>query len=165
MKKVFEIPIRIWNLIGQKAIQLERNDIRNKGIFQDGSKHRYKSKTYAKYKKNDMRKFGRGVKKVGKGEKLKQYKGISISSRRTDFVDFTLTGAALNNMNFKLIDNGVRVYFNPADAGKVLGAEDNGRVLLNLRDANIEILENTILKQIDANFKKLGKKIIHIHFE
>ncbi|MFN6947197.1 MAG: hypothetical protein ACK4ND_19825, partial [Cytophagaceae bacterium] len=98
MKKVFEIPQLVWKVVGQLAIQLTRKDVRGKGIFQNDKKFKYKSEQYKRYKRRGMTKLGRGKNKIGKGEKLEAYKNLSISSKKTRYVDFTLTGAALNNM-------------------------------------------------------------------
>lgn len=155
--EVFKISKNDWAVIGQLAAQYTREDAR-KGIFQNDKKRlKYKSKSYVRYKKNDMRKFGRGKSKKGAGERLKGYENISISSKRTNYVNLTLTGNLLNNMFATPSDDKVIVSFQPADAGKVLGAEDNDRQILGLRKKNIQRLEDYIVNSIDENFKKLKR--------
>lgn len=155
-KKIFELTKRQWRWIGQYAIKLAKNDIRQ-GIMQDGKSNlQYKSETYKKYKANDMRKF------TQKGERLKQYKGVSISSNEVSFVNLTLTGKMLNDMFESVIDRGVEIHFSSKDADKVLGAEEQGRVILTLRDENIKTIENEFVKIFNQNIKQLKKLELQI---
>jgi len=145
--------------MGELAIQLIRKDM-EKGIFQnDTSKHKY-SETYARYKKNDMRKFGRGKKKIGKGERLKPYKGVSIVSNETRFVNLILTGNLRDRIKATDIENGARVLFDSKDTGKILGALDLKRDIVNLRKTNIdkvsEFLVNNLPDDIAKEIKSLA---------
>jgi len=161
-EKIFKLDANEWNTIGQLAIKLERQDIR-RGIMQDGQSNlHYKSETYKKYKANDMRKFGRGEKRKGRGERLKQYKGLSISSKETGFVNLTLTGRMLNDMYQRVVSNGVEIHFASKDAGKVLGAEEQGRKILTLRDENLDKIEDELVKIFNKNVSKLKEKKLHI---
>ncbi len=147
-------------LLGYYAIKLIRNDMK-KGIFQNDTKNHKYSKTYAKYKKNDMRKFGRGKDKKGRGERLKQYKGVSITSHETKFVNLILTGSLMRNITAQDLNNGVRINFAGKDTGKILGAQELDRDIVQLREENQEKVTK-LAEKLFANDVENGIKFENI---
>ena len=88
-----------------------------------------------------------------KGTKLKAYTGQSVVSNETGFVNETLTGAMFRNMFIADVkENEVTVSYASKDAGKVMGAEDRGRVVVGLNEENQEIIKDMVA---DYLFKKV----------
>lgn len=56
---------KLWDQVGQFVRGAIKDDAL-RGIMQDDKRPKLRSNQYKKYKKNDMRKFGRGLDKVGR---------------------------------------------------------------------------------------------------
>jgi len=150
-----------WKLLGEKLCNAIRARGKSgRGI--SGQFHPY-SAQYAKYKGNNMRKFGRGANGKGAGERLKSVRGASIASSSTT-PDMTLT----NKMNAGLqtrsaTKSHVDLGWLGINAGKVAGLADNGYDLINLgagdpfAKAEMMLIEKELGQVIDKNIKKYCK--------
>lgn len=191
LDKIFSRLQSKWKRIGQLAIQWIREDARD-GMFQNGVGDTYRSEQYKKYKRNDMRRYTTGAGQIfsdksgyffgttyfrnkkaktrkGKtyttGERLSEYKGVSISSRETSFVNMILTGELFRGLKVRSIDNsGVTIGYESKDAGKILGNQKYGRQIVGLRDENIKKVKDELVKGLSEELKKELKDInINIH--
>ena len=155
--KLEKIPVlgsKFWRELGGK-IPFWVMDDAAKGLMQDNQqKLWYKSAQYKKYKANEMRKFGRGKKKTGKGDKLSGYKAVSTDTH-TQFVNMKLTGQMLNSLG--VVEEGdtyVDMSFKPEHAGKIIGNRELGREIVglnwkNIRKAKVEIIRELKKRQLE----------------
>ena len=152
-----------WDKIGQFIRGAIKKDALN-GIMQDDKKPKLRSSTYKKYKKNDMRKFGRGDDKIGKGNRLKQFIGRSLNND-TSKVNLHLTGDMMKKIQIKSTSDKTTIIF--LEGEKVLGNKKNGYNVHNVRNENrkkaLNFLANTIQKNLDKETSKpinlkLGKR-------
>ena len=122
------------------------------GLFQNGKqKLWYKSEQYKKYKANDYKKFGRGEKKIGKGEKLEGYKTRNTNTN-TQFVNMILTQDMLNSL--RPVDYGetyVDMEYGQEHIGKILGGRALGREIVGLNNKNRRFIKAKMIKE----YKKL----------
>ena len=158
----FNVPSSIMSKIGLKEKELIRKDSLE-GIGQDGRKWGiYLSQTYVKYKSNWMNRFT--DKRGNKGTKLKTYQGQAIVSNQTSFVNMTLTGQMANGLHIESVkDNEVTMSYLPKDAGKIIGNEDLGRVVVGLNDKNQEIIKDEIIKYLNKNIDEWAREDIVIN--
>ena len=161
-----------WVKVGSWAVNQIRSDAQQ-GIFQtDEPVKKTYSKDYAELKENRMQtKVGtiKSGKNKGKAkfEKIKQFKGVSIVSTNTSFVDMTLTGDTLNSLEISaILPNGVQVAYKPRNIWKIVGNQRPGlnRRIVGLnkknREALIKIVENQVSQAIKKDF--VGKTTINI---
>ena len=121
----------------------------------------YTSEAYKKYKANYMKRF---TDRTGaKGTKLKAYQGQAVVSNETGFVNETLTGAMFRDMFVEeAIDNSVTISYAAKDAGKVLGAQDRDRIIVDLNQANRDKAVDEIFKIVSKNVDDWAKEDISI---
>ena len=161
-----------WVKVGSWAVNQIRSDAQQ-GIFQtDEPVKKTYSKDYAELKENRMQtKVGtiKSGKNKGKAkfEKIKQFKGVSIVSTNTSFVDMTVTGQTLRGLKItETMPNGVQVAFNIRDLWKIVGNQKPGlnRRLVGLNKKNMnklaEMTDNEIRQMIGKNWT--GKTTINI---
>lgn len=184
-----EIPklgTKFWKELGGKIPGWIKDDAL-KGLMQDNrQKLRYKSETYKKYKANNMRRFGRDTgynmegilgkqffktgtkaanrnKKTGftTGERLKDYRGVSIESNQTQFVDLTVTGRMINSLKVKQAGvDGVVMGFGMDQAGKVLGNKMHGYNVVGLNDKNRRLVKLAVVQEMKKRGMELPKKVV-----
>jgi len=165
LKEVFtNLGQNFWKMIGTEAINRTRKDA-GQGIFQTDEPWK---KTYSiEYAERKERGFREPVQTKTKTGKVKTkmvreeaYKGVSIVSRNTSFVDMTVTGQTLRGMKVAgLMPNGVTITFELKDAEKIVGNQRPGlnRRLVGLNKKNKDELGKMIRTAIDKNI--LGKRI------
>jgi hypothetical protein len=149
---------KLWNQVGQFVRGAIKQDAL-KGIMQDDKRPRYRSQSYKKYKKNDMRKFGRGEDKVGKGERLKGFEGRPINTN-TSKVDLHLTGDMFKQVQVKPTSNSATITFLQGE--KVLGNRKHGYNVFGLRNKNRKKALNFLDRQIEKTLKKETSKPINL---
>jgi hypothetical protein len=121
----------------------------------------YTSEAYKKYKANYMKRF---TDRTGnKGTKLKSHQGQAVVSNETAFVNETLTGAMFRDMFVQeAIDNSVTISYAAKDAGKVLGAQDRNRIIVDLNKDNRDKVVDEMFKVISKNIDDWSKEDINI---
>ena len=155
-----KIPVlgsKFWREIGEK-VKFWIKDDALLGIMQNNTQgHSYKSAQYVKYKQNEMRKFGRGKDKTGAGERLKDYKAVSIESTSINPVNMTLTGQAINGLRpIESNDTSVLMSYAQKDAGKIIGNRDRDYDIVGLNKKNRELVRQEMIKEFKD---KIGKNI------
>lgn len=188
LDKLTKLTKDIWLRIGQK-ISIWIYEDAQRGKFQnDAPSQSYRSESYKRYKANNMRRFtvGEGQtfsdkegyyfgktyfrnkkagfskkKGFGTGERLKGYKGVSIESGETSFVNLILTGQMFRGLKPISSDEmSVTMSYAQKDAGKVLGAKRFGRIITSLNKSNIEKVKEELVKEYDKHIKEgLPKKV------
>ena len=149
---------QLWNQVGQFVRGAIKQDAL-KGIMQDDKRPRYKQSKYKAYKKNDMRKFGIGEEKKGKGDRLKGLEGRSIN-KETSKVNLHLTGDMLRQVQVKPTSNSVRITFLQGE--KVLGNKKHGYNVFGLRNKNRKNALRFLDRQIEKTLKKETSKPINL---
>jgi hypothetical protein len=185
----FQLTDQEWNEVGTYANSLIQNDMAE-GIFQtpggSSNKPTYNPQ-YAKYKANEMRRFGRtkiktnsGIEYKGRvkagtnkktgattGQRLKGYYGQPIESTNTSFVDMTVTGRLKKSLRVRSrTSNSVTSGYDPENSMKILGNQEKyGRIIVGLNDKNIELVKNRILMILKRKLQDLPKQInVNIKF-
>ena len=135
--------------IGKAEIELIRNDF-DQGITQSPLGARtspYRSAQYKKYKANRMRRF---TNKSGKGTKGTLLRGItSVVSDVTNIKNYKLTGNLFRRLKVESVkENEVVIGFNQLDIGKIIGAADNGDVIVGLNSNNQETIKEAVFKEM-----------------
>ena len=162
LNKILEFSRTFWNECAKLTKQWIRDDAL-KGKFQDGkSGAQYRSAAYTKYKANDMRKFGRGKEKIGKGDRLKGYEAVSITSKETSFVNLTVTGHLFKNITFGAEDKGFYLEYAGKDSMKAIGNRDLGRDVIDISSENQDKILEKILNQLDGNIRDWARKEMKI---
>ena len=155
-----EIPARIMEQVSVKERQLIRRDAL-KGIDQSphgASMGQYKSEQYKKYKQNYMRRF---TNRTGaKGTLLKGY--VSPKSNETGIKNYYLTGRLLNDTLATAKINECMVFCQNKDRGKVLGAIDNGDVLMSLNNANINTIKIMLIQYMNKQVGKWAREDLNL---
>ena len=156
-----KIPRGLFKQAAEKAKSLIILDA-SKGMFQnDKSGFSYASPenpySYVNYKARSMRKLGRGLKKTGRGDRIKGLKGKSLDTT-TAFVNMRLTGATLRRISAKSIKDGFKLVF--ANGDIIEGNAKRGYVLNDLRDKNYKVIEDMIGRQLDKNINTYTSKPI-----
>ena len=144
----------IFSDIGQRAVDYIIDDAKQ-GIFQNGKrKQKYKSKSYKKYKANNMRRFT-------DGKKLKGFKNQSTNTN-TSFVDMELTGFTFDSITTNAKENTAVIVFN--NGAVVEGNAKRGYDIFNLRNKNLNALQKRLGKILDRNVRKFAriKEVIKI---
>ena len=161
-----------WKSVGSWIVNKIRADA-GQGVFQTDQPHKKTySKDYADLKENRMKKAvgtiqsGKNKGKV-KREKMEQYKGVSIASTNTSFVDMTLTGQTLRGLHVKdSTVSSVTLSFRPEDVKKIVGNQRPGlnRRLVGLNRKNQEHVHKLVKAEIARQLKKsiAGKTTINI---
>ena len=149
---------QLWNQVGQFVRGAIKQDAL-KGIMQDDKRPRYKQTKYKAYKKNDMRKFGIGEEKKGKGDRLKGFEGRSINTE-TSKVNLHLTGDMFKQVQVKPTSNSARITFLQGE--KVLGNRKHGYNVFGLRNKNRKKALNFLDRQIEKTLKKETSKPINL---
>tara|TARA_R100000808_G_scaffold7129_2_gene21046 strand:+ start:5210 stop:5734 length:525 start_codon:yes stop_codon:yes gene_type:complete len=158
-----KIPGSLWQKAGEKAKGLILTDA-SKGQFQSKRTTKYKYSgsndtadphTYFARKKRDMRKLGRGLNKVGQGDRYKGLEGKSLS-KEVGFVNMRLTGKTQRRIKAESIKNGFKLIF--ARGEIVEGNAKRGYILNDLRDKNYKVIEDMVGQQLDKNINKYTSK-------
>ena len=154
-----KIPRSLFKTAAEEAKSLIILDA-SKGMFQnDKSGFSYADPespySYVSYKARSMRKIGRGLKKIGGGDRLKGLKGKSTDTT-TAFVNMRLTGETLRRINAKSIKDGFKLVFARGDI--IEGNAKRGYVLNDLRDKNYKVIEDMIGRQLDKNINTYTSK-------
>jgi len=173
-----------WVKVGSWAVNQIRSDAQQ-GIFQtDEPVKKTYSTEYAQLKErrfthNTKRRYvvNEGGMEYGskdvfrkkdgrKGERYEQFKGVSIVSTNTSFVDMTVTGQTLRGLKItETTPNGVQVSFNIRDLWKIVGNQKPGlnRRLVGLNNKNMKRLQelfiNEVATQVAKNF--VGKTVLN----
>jgi len=103
-----------------------------------------------------------------KGERYEAYKGVSIASTNTSFVDMTVTGQTLRGLHVKESSNkNVLLSYQEKDAMKIIGNQERGlnRRLVGLNRKNQKVVEEMIIDAIQEAIIKevVGKTTININ--
>ena len=103
-----------------------------------------------------------------KGERYSAYKGVSIASTNTSFVDMTVTGQTLRGLHVKESSNkNVLLSYQAKDAMKIIGNQERGlnRRLVGLNRKNQKVVEEMIIDAIQEAIIKevVGKTTININ--
>ena len=145
---------KLWDQVGQFVRGAIKDDAL-RGIMQDDKRPKLRSNQYKKYKKNDMRKFGRGLDKVGKGDRLKGFKGRS-TNKDISKVNLHLTGDMFKQVQVKSNSNSSRITFLQGE--KVLGNKRHGYNVFGLRNKNrknaLRFLDRTIERNLEKETSK-----------
>ena len=102
-----------------------------------------------------MRKFGRGPDKLGAGERLQGFEGIS-TNRETGKVNARLTGETLRRITVKSTKNFAELNYQRGSV--VMGLQDLKYNIQDLSDKNITAVTNKISDFIGKNITKYTKK-------
>ena len=157
-----EVPARIMEQVSVKERQLIRRDAL-KGIDQSpnsASMGQYKSEQYKKYKNNYMKRF---TDRTGaKGTHLKAYTGQSVKNNQTGFKNYYLTGRMLDDTLAIAKLNECNVFVQHKDRGKVLGAADNGDILMSLNNANANTIKIMLIKYMNKQVVKWARKDLNL---
>ena len=171
--EAIKFPVAFWKSVGSWIVNKIRADA-GQGVFQTDQPHKKTySKDYADIKENRMKKAvgtiqsGKNKGKV-KREKMEQYKGVSIASTNTSFVDMTLTGQTLRGLHVKdSTVSSVTLSFRPEDVKKIVGNQRPGlnRRLVGLNRKNQEHVHKLVKAEIARQLKKsiAGKTTININ--
>ena len=162
-QQIPEFPASVWNKVGEYIRGRIKADAL-KGIMQDGSKgHSYKTGrgnySYSDYKKNGMKKFGRGPHKVGAGDKLKGLEGRS-TNKDTSKVNLHLTGDMMRQISHKPTKDAVNIIFHQGE--KVLGNKKNGYDVFDVRNQNLNGAVKFLSNHLDKNINKYASKPINL---
>ena len=145
---------KLWDQVGQFVRGAIKDDAL-RGIMQDDKRPKLRSNQYKKYKKNDMRKFGRGLDKVGKGDRLKGFKGRS-TNKDISKVNLHLTGDMFKQVQVKSTSKSSRITFLQGE--KVLGNKRHGYNVFGLRNKNrknaLRFLDRTIERNLEKETSK-----------
>lgn len=168
-ERILKIPAYVMRIFAEGASRLIDDDAKN-GIMQNGNTYGYKSKTYMKYKANDMRRFTNNKsnnkskvkkKKQSVNPRLKAYKGLTIESNETSFVNMTVTGRALKGLHVSsATTNNAVLSYKQRDVMKVIGNKNRGYDILDIRTENMEKLKELV---IDPYLTGGGKMIKNIN--
>lgn len=177
-----------WIKVGSFVVRRIREDA-GRGVFQtDEPVKKTYSKDYAELKERRFRAKtknryknlygGESGKKIlervkiangRKGERLEQYKGVSIVSTNTSFVDMTATGQTLRGLHVvegSVTEKGVSVAFHPRDIDKIVGNQKPGlnRRLVGLNKRNVTKIQEMIITDIQDKVAKeiVGRTTINI---
>ena len=164
LEKIPLLGTKFWRELGGKIKFWVKGDALI-GLMQNNTQgHSYKSAQYVKYKANEMRKFGRGKKKTGAGERLKAYKAVPIESTSVNPVNMILSGQTLNGLRpTESNDTSVLMSYAPKDAGKIIGNKARNYDLVGLNNKNRELVRQEMIKEYKDNLGKVPKNIeIHI---
>ena len=158
-----------WSKVGQWIVNKIRADA-GQGVFQtdDPWKKTY-SPEYAELKENKMSQIT-GYTKKGKAKRtrLEPYKGVSITSTNTSFVDMTLTGQTLRGLKVRVVtENGTTLAFELRDADKIIGNQRPhlNRRLVGLNKKNRTKVRDMVIDEMKRQVKKqlLGKQTINFN--
>jgi hypothetical protein len=127
--------------------------------MQNDKRPRYKQTKYKAYKKNDMRKFGIGEEKKGKGDRLKGFEGRPINTE-TSKVNLHLTGDMFKQVQVKPTSNSARITFLQGE--KVLGNKRHGYNVFGVRKKNKKNALRFLDRQIEKTLKKETSKPINL---
>jgi len=150
--KIVELTPRFWKEeIGGK-IKFRIKDDARLGKFQNNTKgHHYLSRQYMKYKSNNFRSLR------NTGQRLKAFKGRSIESNNTAYVDMIATGDTLNGLRPIAADKtSVTMSYLSKDSMKIIGNRKLGRDLVGLSKENIKWVKEKILEQIRKNLRDIN---------
>jgi len=177
---------RFWIKVGSELVKRIRADA-GQGKFQTDEPHkatyspgyarlkerRFKHATKRRYAVNQGgMEYGQKEvfrKKNGrKGERYSAYKGVSIVSTNTSFVDMTVTGQTLRGLHVKESSNkNVLLSYQTKDAAKIIGNQERGlnRRLVGLNRKNQKVVEEMIISAIQEAVVKeiVGKTTININ--
>lgn len=150
ISKILQLTPAWWKHLGGFIAKWVREDSK-KGLFQNNAQHlAYRSRQYKKYKANDMRRFT-------DGKRLQAYRGQSIESNKTQFVDMTLTGKLKKGLRPRSWTKySVTMGYNPEDAKKILGNKKYNRDVVGLNDKNKRLVKVELIKE----FKKRQIEVI-----
>ena len=167
---------QLWNQVGLFVRGAIKEDAL-KGIMQDDKRPKYRSRSYKKYKKNDMRRFGRGESKIGKGTRLGSNlnlkNGKTFESKKPEYdlsgrplntdtskVNLHLTGDMFKQVQVKPTSNSARITFLQGE--KVLGNKRHGYNVFGLRNKNRKNALRFLDRQIEKTLKKETSKPINL---
>ena len=163
---------KLWDQVGQFVRGAIKDDAL-KGIMQDDKRPKLRSNQYKKYKKNDMRRFGRGKSKIGRGTRLgsrldlKNGEKFESKNPKYDLSDISLnkdvskvnlhlTGEMLKQVQVKSTSNSSRITF--LQGKKVLGNKRHGYNVFGLRNKNrknaLRFLDRTIERNLEKETSK-----------
>lgn len=118
----------------ERVRELIREDAK-KGIMQDNASGlQYKDKDY--------------IRKKRKGFYPRQI------STNTSYVDMTLTGDLFKNMQVKSVENQGELIVAPEDGFKVSENEKRGRIIIGLREDNVDIITTDVVNQMAKNIEE-----------
>jgi len=132
------IAFAIKNLVQEDA---------RKGIMQDNSSGLgYKSRKYTAQKsKGTYNGTGR--------------RGNAQVSTNTSYVDMHLTGDLFDSMTISSTPETAIVAVDPLDEDKITTNEHLGRVIIDLRDENVDTITEKIAQQINDNIEELNNDV------
>ena len=185
---ILKLPSGFWDKLAfgsDQSIWFWVKEDAKKGIMQDGSSNHQYSEQYARYKKNDMRRFTTGTpasvsikgkkdlyfdnpkvttkykgRKYGGGDRLAGYKAETLDNE-TKFVNMKLTGRLLDGLHKESsTENSLTMTYNPEDWGKAVGNKERGYDIIGLNDANQEKVRQRLLDTYKQNVSKLPKKVV-----
>ncbi|MBW7889567.1 MAG: hypothetical protein LC115_08185 [Bacteroidia bacterium] len=164
---VLSIPKRFWIKLGQWIINTVRRETQQ-GIMQTDEpwKATYSQK-YKELKANNFRVPGKTKKGKPTMVRMAQYRGVSIASTNTAYVDMTATGQTLRGFQIvETTENSVVLSYAAADIWKIIGNQKPGlnRRIVGLRAANRDAVTDMFVEMVtDETIKKIvGKKEIRI---
>jgi len=173
LDRAMKFPVVFWKSLGTWIANKIRADA-GQGVFQTDQPHKKTySPAYAELKENRMKKVTGTIqsgknKGKAKREKMTAYKGVSITSTNTSFVDMTLTGQTLRGLHIKeTTSNGVILSFRPEDVKKIIGNQRPhlNRRLVGLNAKNRAKVREMVLNEIKRQITKqiVGKQTININ--
>ena len=111
-----------------------------------------------------------GNTKKGKAKRtrMEAYKGVSITSTNTSFVDMTLTGQTLRGLKVRVVtENGTTLAFELRDADKIIGNQRPhlNRRLVGLNKKNQTTVRDMVIDEMNRQVKKQlpGKQTINFN--
>lgn len=155
LSEIVELKKTIWMKAPNLVQKLIRKDMIAGKV--QGKQRKYKSKSYKKYKANNMRRFT-------DGKRLKSYVGVSIRSANIGDVNMYLTGQTIDGLHTHSIQkDGATLSYASKDANKVLGNENLGSDIRTLNDKNQKTVQSWLEKEHDKLIKNFYKTPIEIN--
>jgi len=190
IKKIIEFKTSFWKRLAEKIKKWIWADmLGGKVQAYFGTGYQY-SEAYAKYKKNNMRRFTKGEGKTfsdkegyffgktyfqnkkagfskktgyGTGKRLKGYEGAPIASNHTSSVNMLLTGGTIKGLAYSNSNKvGMVMAYKQKDAMKIIGNEEQGRDIRTLNNNNMNKVRSEFLKGLDENIREWAKKKLTI---
>lgn len=145
---------QFWYVLGETLCNMIRKRVKGqvgiKGSFANLSKQ------YYEYKKADFRKKGRGLSRIGAGERLKGYEGMSFIGNVTQKANMQATGKMMDSLQVNTATK-KHVIFG------WLGIHANKVAMLfktkNYKIVNIGVGDPFAKKEMDFMYNAIGKDI------
>lgn len=154
--RVLILKRQTWQQLGVMIKKWIWNDMRNGQVQEyEGSRAMQYSQDYAKYKRNNFRRFT-------DGKRLKGFLGKAVTSGQVNTVNMLATGELIKGLRVvKTRPDGVTLAYALKDRMKIKGNELLGRSVRTLNDENREKAVKYLAKQYERNLREWAKKPVN----